>query len=356
MIARALGVLRDAIRNRQSKDCLPRFLTYTVTFGCNARCIMCDSWKLPTKDDLSLAEIERIFRQLPQMDVVRLTGGEPFARTDLRAIHDLAVKHLRPLVVHVTTNGFLTERITEFCESRDRRVSLQLLVSVDGIGDKHNQVRGTDRAWPSVIKTLESLSGRERQLRLRLMVNQTIVDEDGARQYRDLRKLLNRYGVRNNIVMAYDESATYSVTRDQDCAPAEIGQFTTFGSFSQASMEELFGQVEDDIKSLPYFERLAKRYYLQGIQNRLIKKVGTPNPKCVALSSHLRIFPNGDVPTCQFNSQVVGNLRVTPFSELWNSVRKHEQRAWVKACPGCWAECEVLPNAIYSLDLWRRAS
>ena len=28
-------------------------------------------------------------------------------------------------------------------------------------------------------------------------------------------------------------------------------------------------------------------------------------------------------------------------------------REWVDRCPGCWAECEVLPNAIYSGDLLR---
>jgi hypothetical protein len=27
------------------------------------------------------------------------------------------------------------------------------------------------------------------------------------------------------------------------------------------------------------------------------------------------------------------------------------QREWVDACSGCWAECEVMPNAIYSGDI-----
>jgi MoaA/NifB/PqqE/SkfB family radical SAM enzyme len=71
----------------------------------------------------------------------------------------------------------------------------------------------------------------------------------------------------------------------------------------------------------------------------------------VALNAHLRIFPNGDVPTCQFNSKTIGNLREQPFQEIWSSLAANEQRAWVKKCPGCWAECEVLPSAIYTLDL-----
>jgi MoaA/NifB/PqqE/SkfB family radical SAM enzyme len=73
----------------------------------------------------------------------------------------------------------------------------------------------------------------------------------------------------------------------------------------------------------------------------------------VALGAHLRLFPNGDVPTCQFNTRRVGNLATQPFAELWNSDEAAKQRSWVRKCPGCWAECEVLPSAIYSGDLLR---
>ena len=31
-----------------------------------------------------------------------------------------------------------------------------------------------------------------------------------------------------------------------------------------------------------------------------------------------------------------------------------KQRNWLYKCPGCWAECEVLPSAIYTGDLLKR--
>ena len=107
--------------------------------------------------------------------------------------------------------------------------------------------------------------------------------------------------------MAYDVSATYSTDRDIDVAPTEIGQFSTFGQFSESTLRELLDEVEKDLRYYPLLERIAKRYYLR-IRSRLLHQSGTPNPSCVALRSHLRVFPNGDVPTCQFNSRVVGNL------------------------------------------------
>lgn len=300
---------------------------------------------------MDLSQIESIFQQLPRMDAIRLTGGEPFVRKDLREIHDVAVKSTKPLVMHITSNGFLTDRIEDFCHTRDRSVPLQLLISVDGMGEKHNKIRGTEKAWSHVVKTIERLEPLRKKLRIKLMVNQTIVDAEGASQYRELRKFLKAHNVQNNVVLAYDQSATYNTERNVEVAPSEIGSFATFGEFSEDQLRKLFDEIEEDLVELPIMERWAKRYYLRGIRNRMLSESGSPNPKCVALSSHLRLFPNGDVPTCQFNSQVVGNLVETPFEELWNSVRKAEQRAWVKKCAGCWAECEVLPSAIYSLDL-----
>jgi|694.fasta_scaffold17398_8 hypothetical protein len=33
----------------------------------------------------------------------------------------------------------------------------------------------------------------------------------------------------------------------------------------------------------------------------------------------------------------------------------NEQRQWVDRRAGCWAECEIIPSAIYSLDLLTRS-
>ena len=353
-VGRVPDFLRSLWRNRRQETDLPRFLTYIVTFSCNARCIMCDSWKKPSPDDLELGEIERIFDQLPPMDGIRLSGGEPFVRRDLLEIAHLAQDKLRPLVLHVTTNGFLTDRIVRFCEERRKDVPLQLLVSVDGVGDKHNEVRGHDQAWRYVMRTLEAIAPRQRELRLDLAVNQTIVDAEGVEHYRRLRDELEPLGVRNNVVMAYDASATYHLEHEVDVAPSEIGQFTTFGHFSEKELGQLFDEIEKDLPRYPLLERWAKRYYLRGIRHRLLDDVGHPNPKCVALAAHLRLLPDGQVPTCQFNTRTVGSLRHQRFDELWHSQEKTRQRDWVERCIGCWAECEVLPSAIYTGDLLRQ--
>jgi len=307
------------------------------------------------EDDLTPQEIEAIFRQIGRLDAVRLTGGEPFIRKDLLCILELVERYLRPIVVHITTNGFLSDRIVDLCERRDRGTPLQLMVSLDGLEGTHNRIRGSSVAWKTAMTTIESLAGRTRELNLDLVVNQTIVDRDGLQDYRAIREILRPLGVRHQAVMAYDTSATYNVETEIDVAPSQIGEFATRGKFDADELKDFLAEIEIDLATLPKPARLAKSYYWTGIKQRLLPQTVTEylNPPCVALHSHLRIFPNGDVPTCQFNSKTVGNLRKQSFQDIWSSSLADQQRDWVRKCAGCWAECEILPNAIYTLDLLR---
>jgi MoaA/NifB/PqqE/SkfB family radical SAM enzyme len=353
---RLVSLFRDVLRHRRGVVLHPRFLTYLVTFRCNARCVMCDSWRKPSPDELTLSEIAFIFGQLPRMDVIRLSGGEPFLRPDLVDIAQLAAEQLRPRVLHVTTNGFLTQRIIEFCERRGRTPPLHLLISLDGTQAKHNQVRGRQTAWDTAFATLCVLAPRQRELGLRLAVNQTIVDRDGVQEHRQLRQLIEPLGVRVHAVLAYDASATYNRQAEIDLAPADAGQFSPFGTIDQDSAEDLLTEMETGLAGCSWGERMAKGYYLDGLRSRLLGQQARPNPRCVALGSHLRLLPNGDVPVCHFDSQRVGNLRAESFEALWSGPAIGARREWVRRCAGCWAECEVLPNALHSGDLFGHAA
>jgi Fe-coproporphyrin III synthase len=345
------NILSDIVRNRRHAVNVPRYLTYIVTWTCNARCIMCDCWKKDSPDDLSIGEIEGLYRQLPKMDAVRLTGGEPFVRKDFGEIASLTEAFLKPSFLHVTTNGFLTDRIVKFCETRKRTTPLRLLVSMDGLEDKHNHVRGRTSAWATTSATVQALAPRQKELNIHLSVNQTIVDAEGMEQYRQLRNFLRPLGVQVNVVMAYDASATYSLKHDTTVAESQIGQFTTFGDFEVSRIGEFVDEIEEDLQNLPWADRVAKRYYWKGVRGRVLHQGKSPNPSCVALNSHMRLYPNGDIPVCQFNARRVGNIRRQTFKEVWFGEEIDSEREWVRKCPGCWAECEVLPNAVYTGDL-----
>lgn len=351
MTSRIFRFLNAVNRHRRRKTVSPRFLTHTLTFKCNAKCVMCDSWRLPNDNDLTLGEITRIYADLPSMDAVRFTGGEPFLRRDITEIAAAAVENIRPAMLHVTSNGFATARIIDFCQKRGKSIPLHLLLSIDGVGEKHNRVRGNQKAWEMVMNTIAELAPRRRELNLRIGVNQTIADNEGIEHYHRLKMLLRPHGIQNQVVLAYKSSATYNAWHENDfgagrgCEP--------LGDFDREELDDFLRQVIDDLPELPWMERTAKKYYLKGLRNRVINGLNNPNPSCVALNAHLRILPNGDIPTCQFNAGIIGNLRQDGFRQIWLGEKAVNQRRWVAKCPGCWAECEIIPSSIYTLDIMR---
>lgn len=92
------------------------YLRLAVTDRCNLRCFYCMPEEgikyLPKKELLTFEEIERLVTMLALMGItkIRLTGGEPFVRTDLMELIRTIVGIKGIQDVHLTTNGILTSQ------------------------------------------------------------------------------------------------------------------------------------------------------------------------------------------------------------------------------------------------------
>jgi cyclic pyranopterin phosphate synthase len=90
------------------------YLRLAVTDRCNLRCFYCMPEEgikyLPKKELLTFEEIERLITITASMGIskIRLTGGEPFVRTDLMNLIKKMVTISGIKDVHLTTNGILT--------------------------------------------------------------------------------------------------------------------------------------------------------------------------------------------------------------------------------------------------------
>ncbi len=90
------------------------YLRLAVTDRCNLRCFYCMPEEgiryMPKKELLSFEEIERLVQLVASMGVskIRLTGGEPFVRTDLMQLIERIVEIEGIKDLHLTTNGLLT--------------------------------------------------------------------------------------------------------------------------------------------------------------------------------------------------------------------------------------------------------
>ncbi|MEW6336323.1 MAG: radical SAM protein [Acidobacteriota bacterium] len=353
----ATGVLAAIAARWSGTVPRPRWCTFLVTYRCNARCRMCDSWRLPRLRELTVPDAERVFQDIGRLDVVRLSGGEPFLRDDIAELAQAVWRASRPGVLHVTTNGSLPDRVAAFAIGFPRPRALRFMVSFDGLAEEHDRNRGASVRFATALETVEILCGLRSTLGLTVTANHTVISPQSMADSGGLRDELRRLGVELHTVLAYSDSAMYgagnrSARAEHAIVPVGYPLHPALaGADALAFVERERVTAERGRDPLV---RIGKRYYLRGLASRLLGEVPpAPRPACVALRSHLRILPDGRVPVCQFNSKDVGNLAERSLASVWHGDDAARERRWVDACPGCWAECEVVPNALYTGDFVR---
>ncbi|MBD3311254.1 MAG: radical SAM protein [Candidatus Magasanikbacteria bacterium] len=347
------NVAKSIVKNKFNKISYPSFITYLITWRCNSRCIFCDVWKKRAGqiDELDIDEIEKAFSQLKKLDVLRLSGGEPFLRKDLAEVINLIDKINKPSLIHLTSNGMLTEIISETVKKIKPLNKIHIKISIDNVGEKHDKVRQIPGAYNKAMETVRMLSNVSKETGLHVGVNQVVVNESDIDSYFELKKILSEYNVPIYPVIA--NQPTNSLYSDSGVVDPNIS-FKPFGDFSKEGIKKFMkillrhGKEVNDFK-----EQMVDRYHLKGLYNRLVEEKNNPNPKCVALNNHLRILPNGDIPVCMYNGSIVGNLRNEKFKDIWFGDKIKKYRTYVNNCPGCWQSCETAVSAIYTGDIMK---
>jgi MoaA/NifB/PqqE/SkfB family radical SAM enzyme len=165
----AVGVPRDLANTlvvSKLKAIRPTVLIYNCTFVCDARCTMCNNWKRGNrKEDMSLAQIDGAFDHefWGAVENLNISGGEPTTRNDLPDMVEMFHKRLPRLrKIGINTTGLtpnraipMLTRIVEFCAAKGLLISIR--VSLDGIGDVHNQVRDVKRGFEKACQTIDAM-------------------------------------------------------------------------------------------------------------------------------------------------------------------------------------------------------
>ncbi|MFH1746317.1 MAG: radical SAM protein [Planctomycetota bacterium] len=358
---RVAQLAKSVLYNRLGAVPRPAWCTYVVTFRCNARCGMCDSWKLPAGRELTSSEVATVFGKLGRLDVVRLTGGEPFLRTDLLELAESVLSVSQPAVLHITTNGSQPDRVEKLIEACQTPRRLRFMVSFDGLAEEHDHNRGRQATFERALATVRCLVDFRRRLGLEVSVNHTVISEKSLEDNAALREIMGKLSVEVHSVLAYEDSSLYGTAHHGRRAEHLIA-LVGYPLHPDLRSADVTGFVKRELRQnrrcRDTLLRWGKKYYLHGLLERLAgsgngRPRATCKPRCVALRSHVRLLPDGSVPICLFNTETVGNLRTDSWEALWHGTSTRAARRWVDACPGCWAECEVMPNALYSGDLLR---
>ncbi len=345
----------SVIRNNLGTVPRPSWCTYLVCYRCNARCKMCDSWRMKPGTEMTPDEVRTVFGKIGRLDVVRLSGGEPFLREDFLEVTEAVKEKSNPSVIHITSNGSFPDRIEQFVRNFSKPKKLRFMISFDGLDEEHDVNRGKDVTFDVAFESVGRLVKLRKEFGIKVSINHTVISGQSLDDYVGILERFVPLGVDVHAVLAYSDSAMYGYKRFGKKAHDLIPD-SGYPLHPKLHGSDVVGFVKRQLRDLDQIRdpmlRVGKKYYLRGLLARLQNKPSpTPRPKCVALRSHIRLLPDGSVPVCQFNTEKVGNLVKQSFDEVWFGESTKESRDWVDGCVGCWAECEVMPSAIFSGDL-----
>ena len=148
---------------------MPVNVAVSIISTCNSRCLTCNIWADHTPgegQDLTVEEFDRVFKSLGRTPYwFTVSGGEPFMRKDIVEICQSIYDRCRPAQINIPTNSLvwrpIAERvaaIADYC--RDSQLVINL--SLDGVGAKHDEVRGIKGNFDKVMLVYDQLRALKR--------------------------------------------------------------------------------------------------------------------------------------------------------------------------------------------------
>ncbi len=168
---------------------LPIDCVLAVTYNCNARCVMCDIWKIKGFPELPLAE----FAKLPAtLRDINISGGEPFLHPDLPEIIAVVVKACPKARIVISSNGFLTELVLKQMKKIIAiKPDIGIAISIDGLEQMHDAMRGIPGGFNRDMETVKRLKTELGMTNIRLGFTITEKNIGHFKQVYDLTKELN---------------------------------------------------------------------------------------------------------------------------------------------------------------------
>ena len=333
----------------------PIQLTFFVTRKCNARCPFCfylASAAPPAAPapELSLAEIERVARSLGSLLWLAFSGGEPTLRRDLPEISRIFYQRNRPAILLLPTNGLLpeliaeqTERILRACEKSVVAVKL----SLDGVGEAHDLLRGTPGGFAKLMQTYERLAPLlARYPNFELGVN-TVFCRANQERMDDIVDFVA--GLKH--VRAHTISLVRGELADASHKQVDLGKY-------QRIAQRLGDELRRGVAPVYTFRGGRLKAAQDIVQRRLILRTARSRQRlidCYAGRLNLVLSETGEVYPCETRMQSLGNvrdhgydlravMRSPPARETLASIARRE-------C-ACTHECYFITNILFNPRLY----
>lgn len=308
----------------------PVFLILFVTDFCNSRCRHCFNWKTlnPSINELSLSEIKSLAKELPNLETLAISGGEPFLRKDISKIYMAFYENCKRMSsFSIPTNCLVPREVFDktrdilMISNGDGFISINL--SLDGLEKTHDYIRGVKGGFSKVLETYCLLNELKKEFKnLVIRVNTTInnynVDE--------LREIISYVKEKMPNIESHNFEFMRGKPKDKRLKCPNIDKLKEVKAEVVKTFDYYRYFKGDTIKS-----RLVNglRSYQYDLYLRIMAEKKQIIP-CYAGKIHAVVDTQANVYFCELLPKV-GNMRLEgSFLKVWRSKEANVQRASIK--------------------------
>lgn len=142
----------------------PRTLQFPITSRCNSRCLTCNIWKHRDRIDVDPYELGKIFRHsfFSKVKTIGLNGGEPTLHPKFVEVVKTVLTLPKLQNIALISNCINSDKLLELLQTvypmcKEKGVRLHLQISLDGVGDIHNEIRGVKVSFNRSLHVLNEL-------------------------------------------------------------------------------------------------------------------------------------------------------------------------------------------------------
>lgn len=319
-------------------------MSWNVTNGCNMYCEHCyRDAGAKASDELNTEEGKALIDEIAKagFKIMVFSGGEPLMREDIfELVSHARSRELRPVF---GSNGTLIT--PEVARKLKESGAMAMGISLDSVDPfKHDKFRSTIGGWEGAVEGMRNCRGAG----LPFQIHTTVVDWN-YNEVEELTDFAVSIGAMAHHVFFLVPTGR-AVNIEQESLRAEQYEELLHRIMKKQQ------QVDIELKPTcaPQFMRIAKQ---MGMKMRFTKG-------CLAGTSYCIISPTGDVQPCAYLNTKVGNVRETPFSEIWknnevfNRLRNENPQGgcgscgYNKICGGCRARANYYHGDYMAEEPW----
>jgi MoaA/NifB/PqqE/SkfB family radical SAM enzyme len=341
--AQAAGLFRLGRRlltNMVNRPSLPYKVEFLITGRCDSRCRTCGIWTRQTSqgEDPDADDIIKAAGSLGKdLLWLGLSGGEPTLRADFPDIA-AGIRDVCPRLVLLNfgSNGLDPDRVFERAE-RLAAVPIPFIVcalSIDGVGEQHDRVRGVPGAFERLVESAERLIGLEKRFPRFSVSFQTTVSSLNHDHVHEIPKFLSsRFP--HHVYIATMATDSYLVGRD-------AREKLVWDARLSSAVSQL-------MKSAPItspFDLIPQAYL--GLAPDFVANGRSPIA-CRAGRDMVMIDPHSRLRPCDYAPDAIGSLTAFDY-DLRRMLLDPAIRAKLDAyadCRDCFTPCQAYPSLLH---------